>query len=230
MKPIEINFANIRFERQKINNLLAFDSIIKKDLTKNINIKEFERILDELDITKNELLDKCLIDDITAKILSGRIAINASRQGSKDEDMQLTTCNITTSKFGIKIEKLSATALRPTKFGKILKNDEVKTKKIQSNDCLKSFDGKISGKVNGFITAKVVYGEGGHQDNVFEEAHTFCEWVKKYGDKTDLFVVMIDTNLIDKFNELKKKYNKISNIFIGNHITIQQYFIDNYNK
>ena len=56
------------------------------------------------------------------------------------------------------------------------------------------------------------------------------DYQKKYGDKTDLFVVMIDTNLTDKFNELKKKYNKISNIFVGNHITIQQYFIDNYNK
>ena len=26
----------------------------------------------------------------------------------------------------------------------------------------------------------------------------------------------------------KKKYNNIPNILIGNHITIQQYFIDNY--
>lgn len=175
IKPIEINFLNIRFERQKINNLLALESIKNQDLTKNINIKEFERILDELNINKTELLDKCKYDDITAKILSGRIAINASRQGSKDENMQLTTCNITTSKFGIKIEKLSTTALRPTKIGKIFENYEIKNKKIQTNDCLKSFDGKISGKINGFIMAKVVYGEGGHQDNVFEEVHTFCE-------------------------------------------------------
>ena len=40
------------------------------------------------------------------------------------------------------------------------------------------------------LYAKVCVGcggqRGGHQDNVFEELHTFAEWSKKYGDKSQM--------------------------------------------
>lgn len=42
--------------------------------------------------------------------------------------------------------------------------------------------------------------------------------------------MLIDTDLIDKFNILVKKYSDISNIIFGNHIEIQSYFINNYYK
>jgi hypothetical protein len=70
-------------------------------------------------------------------------------------------------------------------------------------------------------------GNGGHQDNVFEEAHTFCEWVCKFGNTTELYVVLIDTDLTSQFNELKKKYHK-NNLLVVNHVDFQQYMIDKF--
>jgi len=224
ISPIIIDFSNVRQERQRINNLLAIDSIIKNNLTKNINIKEYNRILTELEITQDALLNKCNNDNLFLILLANKIAINASRQGVKDEELQINTCNITSSKFNIIIEKLSVSEFRPTKSGEIVSNIRMNNK----NDCLKSFDAKISGIITGWVFAKVVFGNGGHQDNVFEEAYTYCEWIIKYGNKNELFIVLIDTNLNAKFEELKQKYINISNIIIGNHIAIQQYFIDNY--
>ena len=228
MQPIQLDIFNLRAERQRYNNNLAIDRLIARDLTKHINIKEYQRILKEIDISESELLDKCASDKYFAQILGGRIAIEASRQGAKDEELQIITCGMTTSKIGIIIENLSAVDFRPTKTGEIINNKEFKEKKISKNDCLKSFDARITGKKNGWIFAKVVIGEGGHQDNVFEEAHSFCEWVKQYGNPEEAFVVLLDTNLTTKVDELKQKYVGIPNIVIGNHIEVQQYFIDNY--
>ena len=86
----------------------------------------------------------------------------------------------------------------------------MKEKKILKDECLKSFDGKISGKLFGWLFAKVVFGSGGHQDNVFEEADNLCCWVKKFHrDSENLFVILIDTDLEDKFNKLKSKYHEM---------------------
>jgi hypothetical protein len=228
--PIQLNMFDLRNERQKINNLSAIESIKKCDLSKNINLRELDRILryELLNTTKEELLDECKNNHMMTTILGGRLAINASRQGTKDEELQINTCNITSSKCGVIIEKLTSTAFRPTKSGEVVSNKQFKEKNLSKNDCLKSFDAKISGKVNGWIFAKVVIGDGGHQDNVFEEAHLFCEWVITYGNKEELFVVLVDTNLYSKFHELREKYKNVSNILIGNHIEIQQHFIDYY--
>jgi hypothetical protein len=228
LQPIVLDCLNLRSERQKINNLSAFNALIEGNLellTKNSNAKEVERVLIELDMAIENVFDKCKSDLIFAKILAGRIAILASRQGTKDEELQLNTCNLTTSKFGITIENLNATAYRPTKCGKIVNKQECK--KYEKNDCLKSFDGKIDGRVKGWIFAKVVFGNGGHQDNVFEEAHTFCDWICKFGNDAELYVVLIDTDLTSQFEELKKKYHK-NNILVVNHVDFQQYMIDRF--
>ena len=162
-----------------------------------------------LDKTEKELLDECN-ENI---ILSGRISINASRQGIKDELLQIDTCNITSNKVGIFMDKLTVNAYRPTKDGFILNNNDIKKNKISLNDFKQSFDAKLSGKINGWVFAKIVIGNGGHQDNVFEEAYILCEWIIKFS--------VIDT-------DLRKKFNNIENLIIGNHIEIQQYFIDKY--
>ena len=229
LKPIIIeNFANLREERQKFNNLLASESIKARDLTKNINIKAFERVVSLSNKSKDDILDKCANDQDYCMLLSMIIAINASRQGTSDEALQINICNSTSSKCGITLSNLTTTDFRPTKTGKIITKKEQKEKKILKSDCLKSFDAKISGKINGWVFAKVVFGSGGHQDNVFEEAHTFCDWVVKFGKKTEIYIILCDTDLTLKFNELQEKYKNIDNIIIGNHVKIQQYFIDNY--
>ena len=85
-----------------------------------------------------------------------RIAKCASRQGTKDEEVQLTTCNITSSKFGIKITNLSATALRPTKDGEIVSAKTLRERAIPKDCCLKSFDGLIEGKILATLLPKVL--------------------------------------------------------------------------
>ena len=178
-----------------------------------------------------ELIKKCQEDEIFLLEWSASLAINASRQGAKDENLQLTTCNESTKNFNINIENLSVNAYRPEKSGKIITNKDMKDNKIPLDQCLKSFDGKITGKINGWIFAKVCFGSGGGQDSVFIEADTLCEWVKtKHNNDKPLYVILIDTDLMDKIDILKKKYKDIKNLLIGNHIEFQQYIIDNYSS
>ena len=61
------------------------------------------------------------------------------------------------------------------KDGKIISERTYKMRDINKDCCLKSFDGSIDGKLSGYITAKISYGSGGHQDNVFEEMYTYAD-------------------------------------------------------
>jgi hypothetical protein len=231
IKPIEFDIMSIRTNRQNENNMLAHLSIKKKDLTNNINKEEYKRVLQELDkinIKEAELLEECRTNIITATLLSSRISINASRQGSKDEQFQLDVCKTTFSKCGIFLSNLSSISFRPTKNGEIIDNYALKEKGIKKEDCLKSFDANFTGKINGWVFAKIVIGSGGHQDNVFEEAYTFCDWVVKYGKEKEIYIILLDTNLTEKYNDLIGKYEKHPNLLIGSHIKVQQFIIDNY--
>ena len=85
--------------------------------------------------------------------------------------------------------------------------------------------------MNGYIAAKVAYGAGGHQDNVFEEMDTIADWWKKYkSDTLEILVILIETDLKEKFDRLNTKYINLDNIFVFNHIEFQQYMIDKYYK
>lgn len=172
-------------------------------------------------MTDEELLCKCN-DECFAILLSSRISINASRQGTKDEEYILSKCNITTSLVGVYISNLSNNAYRPSREGKIIELSEYK--KMKKHECLKSFDGKISGKINGWIFAKITFDSGGHQDNVFDEAHQMCRWVIANGDINLLFVILIDTDLKKRFGELKNTYDS-KNLLITDHIGLQNYIL-----
>ena len=241
IKPIQQNFKYIRKVRQSNNNKIVYESLKNNDLEtlrQNINHEAHKRCLENLEITQHELLSKCKQDKLFAKSISMYISKNASRQGSKDETEQLKTCNITSQKCGVTIKNLTATELRPTKDGRIVSNCEMKIQQIQKDCCLKSFDGKISGKINGFISymntpiikaTKVAYGSGGHQDNVFEEMDTIAEWWKKYkSESEEILIILIDTDLIIKITTLKEKYRNVNNVKVFNHVEFQQYIIDTY--
>jgi hypothetical protein len=231
-KPIEQNFKDIRNIRQTNNNETVYKSLIEGDVKtfyNNINFKEYNRILEDLKLTESEFISKCKNDNLFSKLASRTISKKASRQGSKDETEQLITCNIIAKKCGLSIKNLTPTELRPTKDGFIVSKYDMKIKQISKDCCLKSFDAEISGKINGFITAKVAYGTGGHQDNVFEEMDTLAEWWQKYKSETkDFLIILIDTDLITKFIIIKEKYRNINNIKVFNHIEFQQYMIDTY--
>jgi len=228
--PVKIDCKNLRRERQRENNNLMFRALISRDevLVKHLcNINELERVLTELkelfrcQFTLEYLLYKCSIDHIYATTLAGRIAKVASRQGTKDETYILKKCNDTLCQVGIQVKNLSTTEARPTKDGRILTNKEYRKSGLQKNDCLKSFDARISGRVSGWIFAKVAYGKGGHQDNVFSEAHEFGTWVIDHGKEHELYVMLIDTDLTSQFNELREKFRR-PNILICDHFEFQQ--------
>jgi len=233
-EAIIINFEKIREERQRINNMLAFESLKNNDFKNNINIQSLKRVKIELSMTNDDIFNICKNDFKFCKLLSMIISINSSRQGIKDEDLQIKTCNITSSKYGIILKNLGSNDYRALKNGKIINKKDYINNMILKNDCLKSFDAKINGIINGWIFAKVVLGNGGHQDNVFEEIYVFCDWViniyNTNNKSEDIFIVLLDTNLTEKYNQLQNKYQNIKNLIIGNHITIQNYFINNYNQ
>ena len=101
----------------------------------------------------------------------------------------------------------------------------IKKSGLKRNDCLESFDAKISGLVKGWVFVKVAFGEGGHQDNVFSEAHDFVEWADKYGKDDQLYIVLVDTDLNHKFKELKQKPTK-PNTIVCNHVEFQRFIFD----
>lgn len=232
LKPIEQNFKDIRKVRQINNNKIVYESLLYNDLKRlyeNINKKEYERTIKDLELTEKEFLSKCKDDIFFAKLASRNFSKNSSRQGSKDEIEQIKTCNIISSKCGVYLHQLTTTELRPTKDGSIISNNEMKLKNIQKESCLKSFDAKISGRINGYISAKVAYGSGGHQDNVFTEIDTIAEWWKKYKYKSEeLLILLIDTDLTRKIKMLKEKYKNVTNLKIFNHIEFQYYIINTY--
>ena len=228
--PIKIDCKNLRLERQRENNNLMFRALITQDadlVKHHCNINELNRVLAELNeililkFSLEDLLHKCEEDHIYAKTLAGRISKMTSRQATKDEAYILSKCNETLSQVGIEVENLTTTALRPTKDGRLLDNNEYKKSGLKKSDCLKSIDAHISGKIHGLVFAKVAFGSGGHQDNVFAEAHEFGEWAQKYGNKNRLFVILIDTDLTTQFEELRDKFGG-SNILVCNHYEFQR--------
>jgi len=231
-KAIELDFKNIRAARQNNNNRTVYQSIKSNDkklFNKNINTKELSRTLEDLNMSFEVFWNKCIEDEYFCKLAARNLSKCASRQGSKDETEQLRTCNLTTQLCGVNITNLSATAFRPTKNGEIVSGKDQKKRQINKDCCLKSFDASMDGKITGYISAKVAYGSGGHQDNVFEEMDTIAEWWSKYKFNTEEYlVILIDTDLHKKFDRMKEKYSKVANIMVCNHYDFQNYIITTY--
>ena len=228
VEPIKIDCKNLRVIRQKENNDIMLCLLQSGDITLVkyfCNNKELDRLLEDLDIDEEELIDKCIDHLLFAKVVARQISKMASRQGTRDEAFILQKCNETISQVGVYIENLSTYAFRPTKDCRILTNKECKNSGLEKNDCLKSFDAKLSGLVKGWVFAKVAFGKGGHQDNVFSEAHEFGEWVEKHGRDDEIYIMLIDTDLAFKFETLKIKFNE-SKIIVCNHVEFQEMFMD----
>ena len=238
--PIELDIKNLRGHRQLETNvglveLLKQDHIYENDLYKLCNKKALKRLLDfnsnqmGINFTLRDFYDKCKNDPIYLNSIVLGISINSSRQGSKDETTVLNVCNRITSKSGVIIEQLPNDSLRPHKYSKkLITKDEYKKGEgeYKKNECLKSFDARITGKKNGYIFAKVCIGGGGHQDNVFEEAHNFGDWVHDYGEEGNMYIILIDTDQNKQYDDLKTKFKDKSKVYVVNHVELQKLLIN----
>jgi hypothetical protein len=232
MQPTTLDFIGIREERQNQNDKIVFDSIKNSNFDlfkKSINNDKYKLWLNKLNTSKEEIFLKCQTDDMFCLLFSGIISKISSRQGSRDEQKQLEVCNNISQHYGIIIENLSNDGLRPTVDGEIITKSEMISRNIPKDCTLKSFDARINGVINGFLSAKVVMGSGGHQDNVFMEIDELANWWKTFKSiSPEILVLLIDTNLNRKFDKIKEKYRDVSNIKVFNHITFQNYIIENY--
>jgi hypothetical protein len=221
------NLSEVRSIRQEKTNiclaeLLAHtETFTDKNLKPYINFKSIDRLTELLDCTREDLYEKCRGDYDYALTLAHGCTILSSRQGSKDESFVLDEINKVSKGFGIYVQSLNNQDLRPTKDGRLLNKVEFKRSGISKLNCLKSIDGVISGKIEGYIFAKIVFGEGGHQDNVFHEAAQFGDWANQFGEENKIYVLLLDTDLKKKYNELKEKYDS-DNVWVVNHTEFQQ--------
>ena len=236
----ELDIPNLRIYRQtetndKLCEILKQDNISIKDIEKICNMKELDRLLKYnskqmgKSFTFQDFHNKCKNDPIYLYSIAPRISKNSARQGSKDETTVLNFCNRKTSESGVIIEQLPNDSLRPHKYSKklITKKEYEKGKgEYKKNDCLKSFDAKISGKKEGYIFAKVCIGCGGHQDNVFEEAHNFGDWAHEYGEEGNMYIILIDTDQNEKYADLKTKFKDKSKVYVVNHVELQKLLIN----
>ena len=223
------DLSKVRITRQKKTNkalaelLCHTEGLEDSDLKPYLNFKAFDRLADLYDTDREDLYCKCAGNYDYALAVANGCAIKSSRQGSTDERYVLEEIDKVTKGFGIYIKPLNNQDLRPTKDGRLLTKQQFKELREQGLtklDCLKSLDGVISGEKTGYIFAKIVFGEGGHQDNVFHEAAQFGDWANEYGDKDKVYVLLIDTNLDKKYNLLKEKYDS-DNVWVVNHIELQ---------
>lgn len=225
------NLSNLREFRQDMTNanlaeLLAHTEFITdRDLRKFVNFKALDRLCKRLGETREDVYHSCRGKYRDAMLVANNIAILSSRQGSKDEHFVLNEINKVTSPKGINVKPLNNQDLRPLiDSPKLLSKEEYRL--LQENglgkyECLKSIDGEISGDVNGYIFAKIVFGEGGHQDNVFHEVASFGNWAQQYGESDKIYVILIDTDLDRKYNELKQRFDN-GNVWVVDHVEFQQ--------
>ena len=221
------DLSKIRITRQFETNIALAEgichtsSISDADLKKLINFKSLDRLAELLSTSREYIYEKCKADYEFALSVAHGTAILASRQGSKDESYVLDEINRASSGYGIYVQSLNNQDLRPTKDGRLLNKAEFQESGLDKLECLKSIDGVINGNVEGYIFAKICFGEGGHQDNVFHEAAHFADWAQQYGEEGKVYVILIDTDLTNKFDRLKFNYDS-DTVWVVDHVEFQQ--------
>ena len=159
------DLSKVRINRQKKTNrdlaeTILYTDFTDKDLKKLINFKSLDRLAELLQTDRKSIYEKCKADYEYALTVAHGTAILASRQGSTDERYVLEQLNSVTSEVGIFIQSIGNQDLRPVKSdGRLLTKKEYKNSGLTKLQCLKSIDGTISGKINGYIFGKICFGE-----------------------------------------------------------------------
>ena len=206
-----VDVINIKKERQEKNyQLCLLGRFVDKG---TFNPNALERFLNYTKITVSEILS----DPTLHRSAVFACAIDANRQGGKDEHFILNGIN--EQYKNITIKNLTATDARPMSNGKIFDKKQIKEYGLTKEDGLKTFDFKILGNVQGWGTAKVKNGNGGHQDNVTREMLEWIEWVNTFGKKDLIYVSLLDGNG-HNFKILNESRQR-DNIWIVDHKTFQ---------
>ena len=211
MKYFTTDVKNLKKERQEKNyQLCTLGRFVDKD---TFNPKALERFLEYTGLTVSKILD----DSILHRAAVMYCAIDANRQGGKDEHFILDGINERYK--NITIKNLTATAARPMHDGRILNKKEINQYRLTKENGLKTFDFKLLGNVQGWGTAKVKNGGGGHQDNVTREMLEFIEWANKFGKDDNAYVALLDGDghNFDLLNKTKQR----DNIWIVDHVSFQ---------
>jgi hypothetical protein len=221
-----VDVFELRNERQKYNNEMVAKELYENSPSyselKNIaNIKAVNRLLNQLGFEYDDLLTECCKSMLFSKTVAFSIAKGASRQGKKDELRVINGIANAMKKYNYNIRTCDVNEYRPCKDGKIRSKNEFKREKLNKNtDALKSIDAVFNGPKSGYIFAKIVIGNGGHQDNVLHEINEYIDWAKKYGDKDKIYVMLIDGK---QFDVLKSKQTE--NIWVVNTVEFQEKLI-----
>jgi len=220
------NASDLRNERQKYNNNLVAGELYKNspsysELEKIANIKAVDRLLDELEIDYDELLTECSKSVLYSKTVAVAIAKNATRQGKKDEAFVIDGIANVMKEYNYNIRSCGVNEYRPCKDGQMLSLNDFKSKNLNKNvDALKSVDGIFDGPKSGYIFAKIVIGDGGHQDNVLHEINQYIDWAKTYGEEDKIYVMLIDGK---PFDVLESK--QTTNVWVVNTVEFQEKLI-----
>lgn len=221
-----------------------------KEMESNgINLKALYRQMSYLNFENKESLHNELINNgYLKKSMAMYISKNAGRQGTIDEKNQIKAINTLINQLrendnidnNSSCNNLGASELRPynrecrliTKQY-MIENDITTNNGKGPNSCLKSIDFKtiINNETKHYGFAKICFGNGGHQDSVFKEAKTYGQfWIDNWKNIDAALVLLIDTDLDHKFNELKDNFNDDRDkVLVFNHVEYQQYLIDTYN-
>lgn len=234
---IKVDIEKYRKDRQLETINLVFEHIFKAqdkiESSNSVNINALQRVYDYVGM--EVVVEKSKTDESFAKLLSLYISKSSSRQGSNDEAYILDTLKTFMASLGIKFEKSNINSLVPIKSGsfagQLLHRNDVEKHNIHKTDCLKSIDCLVIENVTiiGYGTLKVCFGTGGHQHNVILETGDFVEWAVKFGDKTKLYLVIIDSDH-KEIKDLKKKAEPYENIWVVDHYEFQVEFYKWYEK
>lgn len=203
-----IAFKEQRNDRQQNNNNDAYNELKRHPNAPNpkyANIHALDRLLTYTKYTNmTELLkDKDNYEETMIKLASLYVAKNSSRQGIKDEMIQLDNIN-KLQNYNIVVEKDGKN--KPVKTGGIRFCGKKCTDELKTID----FIVKYNTAIIGYIMAKVLVGSGGHQDNVMNEIIQFCDWatIEQNNGSEKAYIVLFDcTEECHVFKDIKEKYN-----------------------
>lgn len=223
-----INVVETRRNNQVNNYDSVYEALMEGDISvakDRGNPNKFKEILEYFPCDEKTLSKKCKNNSDMSKAIAMIASKLATRQGGNLEHVILEGIDSYVSKYGVRVKCLSNTAIRPLRSGGIITEDMMKVKKlVKKVDTLKSIDALITGRLDGYIFAKVLTGKGGgHQDNVLIEAHNFIDWAKNE-NKDNLYVVLIDgDHLHPELPKLMERDSK--NIWICDHKQFQKRII-----